>query len=439
MQEKETAMRRHKHTFATLILASSSLVMLQSAALGAGFAIRETSAAGQGVAFAGGAAGGFDISAMAANPAIMGLFPGSHIQAVTSYILPQTEMRDAEATFGAALPIIGGAPVPGATSSGDITPNALVPAGYASYMVRPDLFFGIAVTAPFGLESEYPGNWVGRFHAINSSLETININPAVSFQPFDGVWLGAGPVIQYISADLTNATFVPGGPGLLEGLAELEGDDVAAGFTAGIVVEVSDSTRVGASYRSEIEHTLAGDVSISVDGATVLSSPGRANVSTPAIAQFSIIHELNDQWTLLASAEWTEWSVFDALVVNADGLPTTTTTTDWNDTWFFSAGAQYRLNDDWAFRGGAGYDQSPIDDEFRGPRIPDADRFWLSLGASWQVAQNIAIDAGYTHVFVNEESIFVDASLAENATRGGLSAVIDPAIDIVAVSARFTW
>lgn len=432
-------MRFTTRSLATVALASVSFGLIHTTAQGSGFAIRETSAAGQGVAFAGGAAGGFDISAMAANPAIMGLYPGNHIQAVTSYIIPQTELRDAEATFGAALPVIGGTPIPGVTTSGDITPDALVPAGYASYMIHPDLFFGIALTAPFGLESEYPSNWVGRFHAINSSLETININPAVSFQPFDGVWLGAGPVIQYISADLTNATFVPAGPGFVEGLAELEGDDVAAGFTAGIVVELSDSTRIGASYRSEIEHTLEGDISISVGGAPVLSAPGRSNVSTPAVAQFSIIHELDDQWTLLASAEWTDWSVFDALVVNADGLPTTTTTTNWNDTWFFSAGAQYRLNDDWAFRAGVGYDESPIDDEFRGPRIPDADRFWLSLGASWQVADNIAIDAGYTHVFVNEESIFVDPALAENATRGGLSAVIDPAIDIIAVSARFTW
>src|SRR5262249_5863530 len=64
---------------------------------------------------------------------------------------------------------------------------------------------GLSVNAPFGLSNEYSKDWVGRYHAIESTLETTNINPVVAVKPISWLSLGAGVQIQYIDAKLTRA------------------------------------------------------------------------------------------------------------------------------------------------------------------------------------------------------------------------------------------
>ena len=39
---------------------------------------------------------------------------------------------------------------------------------------------GLGITAPFGLRTSYPDEWVGRYHAVDSELRTVNINPALA-------------------------------------------------------------------------------------------------------------------------------------------------------------------------------------------------------------------------------------------------------------------
>ena len=47
------------------------------------------------------------------------------------------------------------------------------------------------MNVPFGLETDYSRDWVGRYHAVRSELTTININPAVAWRPLP--WLTPVP------------------------------------------------------------------------------------------------------------------------------------------------------------------------------------------------------------------------------------------------------
>ena len=55
-----------------------------------------------------------------------------------------------------------------------------------------------ASNVPFGLETEYDSDWLGRFQAIKSKLETINVNPALSWEPTPRLTVGAGVSWQRI-------------------------------------------------------------------------------------------------------------------------------------------------------------------------------------------------------------------------------------------------
>ncbi len=69
----------------------------------------------------------------------------------------------------------------------------------------PALRFGLGINAPFGLKTDYDPTWVGRFQAITSKIQTVNVNPSLSYQMNDSVSLGIGLNYQHITGDLTSA------------------------------------------------------------------------------------------------------------------------------------------------------------------------------------------------------------------------------------------
>ncbi len=64
--------------------------------------------------------------------------------------------------------------------------DALVPAGYYSWQFRPDMWLGLAVTSPFGLQESSRGVWAGRDYAAGgSNLRTYNATPSFAYRISD--------------------------------------------------------------------------------------------------------------------------------------------------------------------------------------------------------------------------------------------------------------
>jgi long-chain fatty acid transport protein len=52
-------------------------------------------------------------------------------------------------------------------------------------------------------------------------------------------------------------------------------------------------------------------------------------------------------------------------------------------------------------------------------RLPDNDRYWLSLGATYRMSQVSRLDMGYTHIMVKDADIANDqTALARGTVRG---------------------
>jgi long-chain fatty acid transport protein len=132
----------------------------------------------------------------------------------------------------------------------------------------------------------------------------------------------------------------------------------------------------------------------------VLANGGvRADIELPDIANLSIFHRLDDRWDLMADVQYTRWSVFKELrFVRTTGALLSNTPENFEDAWRFSVGATYHWTDAWSFRGGLAYDQSPVTDVDRTPRLPDADRYWIAIGAQYRFNRNLALDAGFVYL-----------------------------------------
>jgi long-chain fatty acid transport protein len=375
----------------------------------AGFALIEQNASGLGNAYAGQAASAQDASTIFFNPAGMTLLPASQLVLAGSLVYPQAEFS------GTVSPAIGG------DNGGDAGDLAFVPSAYFAYRVSPDIVVGVGLGAPFGLKTEYDSGWKGRTQAIKSELKTINLNPAIAWKASESLSLGAGVSFQYAKATLTNFAGAPG-------VAEVEGDDTGWGFNLGALWQLGEATRIGVAYRSEVDQSLEGDLSFSV-APTVI--PVTADLTLPDSASLSVFHKLDARWELLADITWTGWSDFDQLrIVNANGTPVSTTNENWDDSYRYSVGANYRLDDKLMLRGGVAYDETPVSDAFRTARIPDDNRTWLAFGAQYRLSDKSVIEVGYAHLFID------DASIDKTENGITLSGEYDSSVDIL--SAQLT-
>jgi len=444
-------------------------------ALGAAFALQEQSGSGLGNAFAGGAAVAEDASTIYFNPAGMSRLPGIQAAVAAHVICPSSKFSDG-GSQPAALQPLGG-------TGGDAGSCAVVPNLYLAVPINAQLAVGLGINAPFGLKTEYDSDWLGRFQAIKSKVETINVNPALSYKVTDMVTLAAGVNWQRIKATLTNRVNYSGAlataaqqaaagglippqviPPLLANLGGLEsgasvdGDDTAWGWNIGVLIEPDKQTRIGAQYRSKIKYNVSGSVSFNnpalptlppalapiggllAAGVNQVLSNGDVTLAleVPDTANVSVFRVLNDKWDLMADVQHTGWSSVQELrVVRSTGSTLSVTPENFRDTWRGAVGANYHYSNEWMFRFGIAYDQSPVRDAQRTPRLPDNDRTWLSLGAQYRFSPQLLLDAGYTYIFVRDPSI--NQNEGSTAANGLISGTYKANVNIISAQLTYTF
>ena len=396
-------MQRELQRTLIALAVASTLGGASTLASAAGFALIEQSASGMGNAFAGAAATAEDASTVFYNPAGMSRIQGMQITVGGHLINLSAKFSDSSSSKPAAIVTnpLGG-------NGGDAGGLNVVPNVYFVMPIGDRMNFGVGVNVPFGLVTEYDDNWAGRFQGIKSDIKTININPALSFKIND-VWsVGAGVNYQRLDAELTNAVVLGADT---EGRAKLEADDDAWGWNVGVLFQPMSSTKIGASYRSKLKYNLAGTTSVSTaSGAPVApaSGPTTADITLPDSFSLSLAQKLNDQWEVLADATFTRWSEINRVnIVNStNGTLRDSLVLDFDDTWRYSLGANYKLNESWTLKGGVAFDQSPVKGATtRSVRLPDNDRTWVSLGAQMKIAQSGRLDFGYSHLFIKNADI----------------------------------
>jgi long-chain fatty acid transport protein len=157
----------------------------------------------------------------------------------------------------------------------------------------------------------------------------------------------------------------------------------------------------------------------------------------PDTANVSIFHQFNNQWDLMADVQYTGWSSIQQLqIVRSTGAILSTTPENFRDTWRFSAGANYRYTDNWTFRGGVAFDQTPVRDAERTPRLPDSDRTWLSVGAQYKFSPSVALDFAWAYIFMKDASINQNAG--STAANGLISGTYKNNVNIVGLQLTYT-
>jgi long-chain fatty acid transport protein len=166
-------------------------------------------------------------------------------------------------------------------------------------------------------------------------------------------------------------------------------------------------------------------------------------VPLPGLLSVGLNQRLNDRWTLLGEFEWQNWSrIGSPAVINSNtGATITTLPFAYSDGFFYSIGAEYKVNPLLALRAGIAYEKSPVTDQVRTPRIPDNDRMWYSVGASYKpaVIQGLTFDLGYSYIQAKNTPINVVAGNPSFGAAGAYIGSVNGSVNIISVSARYQW
>jgi len=413
----------------TLTIAISAAIVATGASTvhAAGFQLKEQSAEGQGNSFAGQTAKAVDASTIFYNPAGMTRLEGNNVQSNLSYIAPKAKYE--HNTSGTIV----GAPNPFTKTTGvDGGVSAVVPAAYAVWDYSDDVKFGISVNAPYGLSTEYDEDWVGAEHNVLSEIKTINLAPSFAVKVNDKLSIGGNIQLQKIEGTLSSQS-VYAYPS--SALTTLSADDTGFGYSLGFLYEYSENGRFGFNYRSEIKHTLEGDVNTPALGSQFNAS---AKFTTPAAASFGIYHDVSDQWALLADVSWTDWSVFkDLEVINDAGATVSKTEYNWEDNIFVALGANYQYDDKLQLKFGVAYDEGAANDDDRTAGIPDATRYWASVGASYQLNKQTTLNAGFSHIKAKSATVSETGNGTTSLTN--YSGTFKPSVNILTIGMNYQF
>ena len=344
----------------------------------AGFQLSEQSAIQMGRAMAGAGVVGDDLSAVHYNPAGMTLLSGTRMQATGTWVAVNLDYESHDGSV---------------TENGRLK-GQIIPAGFLTHQINDSLWAGLGLTVPYGMGTEYGEDWEGRERGTESMILTFDINPNLAWKVNDKLSVGGGISLQYAKAEL--------GMGMGPMQANVKGD--SWGWNVGLMFQPVETVRLGLAYRSHIAHNAEGHTD--VKSPLNLTSDMKVRIKTPDTVTLSATWEATDALRLSGTARWSKWSNFRTLdVQNLDfnGTPyakfaNVPVENNWDDTWFFSVGADYKLNGQWTVRGGVAYDQGPVENQYRMAVIPDTDRVWFSGGASYKYTDNLTFDFGATYI-----------------------------------------
>lgn len=426
--------------FYRLGLATLLITPAQQAVAG-GFQLSDHSITSLGRNHAGYGIVGDDASAIQFNPAGLTLLKDKQIQFgfTLNSVSAEVENQGSNA-FGGA---ISGPNEDGAPSLAG-APNL-----YYVHPITDRLVAGIGVVSPFGTDTDYSDDFFGRFSGTVTNLVTIDINPSIAYKVNDVISIGGGISIQ--TADVTLDSRIPLGPASGDGSFEADGDNVGIGFNLGITFDLPDSSRLGFSVRSGIEHDIEADTVFTLPASNPLSAFGgafgaEAEFESPATAYLAYLKPITQNYFLTGGIRWTQWNTFEEIRFQFDDTgganPLTAsdavTPIDWENSLTYAVGIDGRINDKWGWRAGVSFTETPSVDETRSVRTIDSDRTAISFGGSFKPLPQLTLDFAYRYISFAEASID-QAIISQGAPVGATVGSVEPDVNTLAFQANYKF
>lgn len=424
-------------------LLATAMLLAAGGANAAAFQLAEVSTSGLGRAYAGEAAIADNASVVATNPALMSLFKTAQFSTGGVYVDSRINMSG-DVTSSAIVSKRMNATKYGSASQRNVVPGAFVPNLYFVTPVNDKFALGAGMNVNFGLKSEYDDSYDAGIFGGKTDLTAINLNLSGAYRVTEGLSLGLGVNAVYANAqvernagiikDTVNDNQITGA--LLTQQEPLKSlnkrlsskdksvvslQDRAAwgfGWNAGVMYQFNEANRIGLAYHSKV------DIDFTDRTATSLGrgKKGDLTLTLPDYLELSGFHQLTDKLAVHYSYKYTHWSRLTRLYASSEnGKKAFDKELQYSNNSRVALGASYNLYEKLTLRAGIAYDQAASRHQ-RSAAIPDTDRTWYSLGATYKFTPNLSVDLGYAYLkgkkvhFKEVNTIGDERSLTFNTT-----------------------
>jgi long-chain fatty acid transport protein len=233
----------------------------------------------------------------------------------------------------------------------------------------------------------------------------MNVLLAASYRLNEQWSIGGGLDIIYGQGELKRKTNFNGATE--QELLDIDADGVGVGFNLGTVFELNENNRFGLSYHYSPEIEASGTAKKYNSATGQVEDIGKVKIALPSRAEFSGYHRIEDtKFAVHYSIQYISWSDFEELGSTSG---TQVKEYKWKDTYHYSIGGTYYINQNWEARIGYMYDQG-VQNELTSVSVPDSDRQWFSAGATYHLNKDQSIDLGLTYLTSKEKQVKDDLS-----------------------------
>jgi long-chain fatty acid transport protein len=368
---------------ATISIAAATLLVLipLTAAFGGGFQLNEhgARALGQAGAFAARAS---DLSAIYFNPAGLAFQKGAQVYVGVTLIMPKTSF------FG-----------PDQLNTNQETKmvsQTFNPINvYASCQITDDLVVGMGVNNPYGLGTEWPADWSGRFISTKVDLQTFFFTPTIAYKLGDKFSIGVGMNYATGKVTLKRVLSDPFDP---HANASIEANGTGIGWNAGAMYKAPNDFSIGVSYRSQVKIDANGTAVFDPMRSVYPAGDVSSSLTLPATGFLGVAYSPLKNLTLEADYQYVGWSSYKELAVTfKKDNSVSTSPKNYEDTYLIRVGGEYTMGD-WQLRAGYIYDHTPAPAKYVEPLLPDASRNEVSVGLGYKLTRNITIDLAYLFI-----------------------------------------
>jgi len=290
---------------------------------------------------------------------------------------------------------------------------------YASYALSDDLAIGLGIYTPYGSNVTWPTDWQGS-HLVNEiELSAIFIQPTISYQLFDSVSIGGGPILAIggVSFNRNANRTLTNEQGDRSNIAIEDTGVTGIGWTAGLMFKPTERFTFGVNYRSLINID-------STEGEATFSNFPNSNLSPfqDGTSGFTATLPLPAELTVGVSYKWDKlllafdynrafWSEYESLDLVFENEVESINPRNYKDANTYRFGVQYEATEKLIIRAGYYFDESPVQSGFFAPETPRGDSNNYTFGLSYQLNPKFALDASFLYLKFNEVSESYDGYL----------------------------
>lgn len=401
---------------------ATAMLLAAGGANAAAFQLAEVSTSGLGRAYAGEAAIADNASVVATNPALMSLFKTAQFSTGGVYIDSRINMNGDIASSIKSANM--NTTKYGSASERNVIPGAFVPNLYFVAPVNDKFALGAGMNVNFGLKSEYDDSYDAGIFGGKTDLSAINLNLSGAYRVTEGLSLGLGVNAVYANAQVErNAGIIADSVGIAQGALSSVGtpDQKAAadyltskdksvvslqdraawgfGWNAGVMYQFNEANRIGLAYHSKVDIDFTDRTATSVEANVIKEGKkGNLTLTLPDYLELSGFHQLTDKFAVHYSYKYTHWSRLTKLHASYEnGKKAFDKELQYSNNSRVALGASYNLYEKLTLRAGIAYDQA-ASRHHRSAAIPDTDRTWYSLGATYKFTPNLSVDLGYAYL-----------------------------------------